>query len=74
MDPTAVNPWPWDDLTAEDFAAEGNFPFRVMSAEEVGQLEVDGAAGGFSGYYVEGPDGKTYGVVVRPLLPGDEAE
>jgi hypothetical protein len=74
MDPAAVNPWPWEDLTPEDFAAEGSFPYRIMSAEDVGRLEVDGAAGGFTGYYVEGPDGKTYSVVVRPLLPGDEAE
>ena len=72
IDPAAVNPWPWEDLTPDDFAAEGNFPFRIMSADEVGQMEVDGAAGGFSGYYVEAPDGKTHGVVVRPLLPGDD--
>jgi hypothetical protein len=74
IDPAAVQPWPWADLGPDDFAAQGNFPFRVMSGDEVGRLEVDGAAGGLSGYYVEGPDGKTYGVVVRPLLPGDEAE
>jgi hypothetical protein len=74
IDPAAVQPWPWEDLTPTDFAAEGSFPVRVMSVDEVGRLEVDGAAGGLSGYYVERPDRKTYGVVVRPLLPGDEAE
>ena len=74
IDPAAVNPWPWDELAPDDFAAEGNFPYRVMSPEEVGGIDVENPAGGLSGYYVEGPDGKTYGVVVRPLLPGDEAE
>jgi hypothetical protein len=71
-DATMARPWPWPDLTPDDFAAEGSFPYRVMSADEVALLQVDEAAGGLTGYMVEGTDDKVYSVVVRPLLPGDE--
>ncbi len=71
-DPAVTRPWPWPDLTPDDFSAENAFPHRVMSADEVARLQVDGASGGLTGYLVEGTDDKVYSVVVRPLLPGDD--
>jgi hypothetical protein len=76
--PAIVHPWPWPDLTPTDFTAGSEeptapgFPQRSMTVDEVSGLEVDGIEGGLMGYYVKGPDGRLYSLVVRPLLPGDE--
>ena len=76
--PARVAPWPWPNLTPQDFAADGAdptvpaFPSRVMSAAEIAALGLGDLKGGAMGYFTRGPDGKTYSLAVRPLLPGEE--
>jgi hypothetical protein len=73
IEPGAVRPWPWDDVTPDDFAGEGSFPSTVISAEQLARLDVADASGGLMGYFVKAPDGKLYNLVVRPLLPDEES-
>ncbi len=70
--------WPWDDVTIEDFKPSGDpngfqFPQTVMTPEQVAELGVTDFEGGYQNLVVTGPDGMTYTVAVRPLLP-DETE
>ena len=80
--PGAVAPdiraWPWADLAATDFkpSADPNglqFPHRTMTAEDLAQLKVTDFQGGFQAVVITGPDGKTYTLSARPILP-DESE
>jgi hypothetical protein len=48
-------------------------PHRTMDADEVAALGLSDVDGGFQGMTITGPDGKTYGFILRPLLP-DETE
>ena len=73
-----IRAWPWPELTVADFAADADpnglqFPHRTMTAAEVAELGVEGYEGGFNGMVVTAPDGKTYTVAVRPLLPDEKA-
>lgn len=73
-----IRAWPWPDLSVDDFAPDADpngvqFPHRTMTAAEVAELGVDGFEGGFNGMVVRSPEGKTYTVAVRPLLPDEEA-
>lgn len=74
-----AKPWPWADLTPADFSADVNaagalaFPHAALTAEQLAATGIEDATGGFQGLVVDGPDGKVYTVVVRPLLP-DETE
>ena len=67
--------WPWPELGIADFKANINaagalqFPHRRMTAEEVAVLELGHIPGGIQGATLEGPDGKIYTLVLRPLLP-----
>jgi hypothetical protein len=67
--------WPWPDLKVSDFPANINgvgavqFPHRKMSAEEVAALKLGEIPGGAQGVVLAGPDGKTYSLILRPLLP-----
>ena len=69
--------WPWSDIQPDDFKVNEPsgqfFPSRVMTAEELSVLGVDGIEGGFQGLTLLGPEGdeKSYSVAVRPLLPGE---
>jgi hypothetical protein len=69
--------WPWADLTPADFKvdeASGQFfPSRVMTAEELEVLGVQGIEGGFQGLTLVDPadSAKSYALAVRPLLPGE---
>jgi hypothetical protein len=82
VDPTIPGPtaadWPWPDLTIADFK-EGDgtngpaFPHKSLTAEEIAALDVGDAFGGAQGVIVKAPTGKTYSVILRPLLP-DESE
>ncbi len=70
--------WPFEDLTPDDFVADPNnpnmgFPARVMSAEEVAALGLEGVEGGMMGMTLVGPDNTTYSFSLRPLLPDEEA-
>jgi hypothetical protein len=72
------SPWPWPELAIADFTVgDGTtaptFPHRALTADEVAALNIGDAPGGASGMFVDGPDGKFYSVILRPLLP-DETE
>lgn len=80
--PGAVAPdlraWPWPDLTPADFAPSADpdglqFPHRTMTPAELDLVDVTDYAGGFQNVTMTGPDGKTYTLSARPLLP-DESE
>ncbi len=66
--------WPWPEIEPADFVApaEGGFPRRAFSLEEVADLGLEGIEGGVHGLNLEGPDGKAYSFVLRPLLPDEE--
>jgi hypothetical protein len=73
-----VKAWPWTDLTPADFvpAADPNglqFPHHTLASDQVEALGVTGFEGGLQNVTLTGPDGKTYTLSVRPLLP-DETE
>lgn len=69
-------PWPWPTFGPGDFAMfdDGTgfgFPSRVLSGLEVSLLGVEGPEGGLSGIVLAGPDGTTYALGLRPLLPDE---
>jgi hypothetical protein len=73
-------PWPWPDIAFADFkpgpqdgSGPTTFPHRTLSAAEAAVLKLDGIDGGVQGIALKAPDGKIYGLVLRPLL-GDEKE
>jgi hypothetical protein len=69
--------WPWPDLAPAAFTAGGcnetSWPCRVMDRSRVASLGVVPVDGGFDGFVVLGPDGRRYGMAVRPLLPDEAA-
>jgi hypothetical protein len=70
-------PWPWPDLEIDDFTVGDGvtgptFPHKTLTADELAAMNVGDVTGGAQGVYLDGPDGKLYSVVIRPLLP-DEA-
>jgi hypothetical protein len=73
-----VKPWPWPTLSPADFVrpADPNhpvgFPHRTLTPEEAAAVGFERFEGGLNQVYLEGPDGKTYLFVLRPLLPGEE--
>ncbi len=75
--PGAVADWPWPDIAIDDFKRpagnEFGLPQRAMSPEEVEALGVADPEGGVHGMYLDGPDGKAYSFVLRPLLPDETA-
>ena len=71
--------WPWDDITPEDFTMpadpnalqQGTYTLTPDQAAAVG---VEGFENGImTGVYLKAPDGKTYSLVIRPLLPDEDA-
>jgi hypothetical protein len=74
-----IRPWPWPGLTPADFQLPKDPNVlqqrtRSLTDAEAKALGVDGYRNGIvGGLFVTGPEGKLYSVVVRPLLPGDEA-
>lgn len=82
VDPAVPGPsplaWPWPDLTVADFpvgdgVSAPGFPHKTLTTDEVAALNLGDALGGASGLIVEAPNGKTYTVVLRPLLPEESA-
>ncbi|HEV7810061.1 MAG TPA: hypothetical protein VGO64_05655 [Candidatus Limnocylindrales bacterium] len=72
--------WPWPTLKVSDFKPGANdasggiaLPHRVGGQADVDALGLKDTAGGLQGLVVKGPDGKTYGLVVRPLLADETA-
>ena len=81
-DPQAVEPkaWPWPAIKVADFvdpnAAAGGgirLPHRTMTPDEVAALGIKDFAGGLQNVVLKAPDGKIYGLTLRPLLV-DEKE
>jgi len=70
--------WPWPTIKPSDFVADANgnggvsFPHRTLSPSEVDALGVKDAAGGLQGIVLKAPDGKTWTLIVRPLLPDEQ--
>jgi hypothetical protein len=66
--------WPWPAIKPADFKAEPtpdggtSLPRRVLSTAEVDALGIKDVAGGLQGVVLAGPDGKSYSLIVRPLL------
>jgi hypothetical protein len=47
---------------------------RTITPEEAAAVGVEGFENGIAtGVYLEGPDGRTYSLVLRPLLPDETA-
>jgi hypothetical protein len=75
----AFNPpvaWPWTDIKPSDFKAPADpndfgFPTRTMTPAEVAKLGLTGIEGGEQGLTLAGPDGKTYGFLLRLLMPDE---
>jgi hypothetical protein len=70
-------PWPWTDVTPADFVQPGGpdapqFPILTLTPAQVDALGLTGIEGGFVELRLAGPDGRTYALALRPILP-DEA-
>ena len=70
-------PWPWKDIRPTDFIAGTapnayGLPTRVLTIAQVEALGVDAFEGGIQGVNLIGPDGMSYSLSVRPLLPGEQ--
>ena len=74
-----VRDWPWSDITPADFKVPADpnaLPqgTRTLTVAEVTAVGVDGWQNGISGgLFLKGPDGKTYSLVIRPLLPDEQS-
>ena len=71
--------WPWTTVKPADFkkGPDGTggvaLPHLSLTAPEIDALGVKDAVGGLQNVILKGPDGTTYGLTIRPLLP-DENE
>jgi len=70
-------PWPWTDVNPADFVQPvgpdaPQFPILTLTPAQVDALGLTGIEGGFVELQLAGPDGRTYGLALRPILP-DEA-
>jgi hypothetical protein len=80
VDPNVPGPspaaWPWSDLKITDFK-EGDgtngptFPHAALTRDQVNALKLGDVGGGAQGLIVKSPDGKTYSLTLRPLLPDE---
>ncbi len=69
--------WPWptfgpDAFVAVDQASGFGFPSKVLGGVEMSLLGLAKPEGGVSRISLVGPDGKVYGVGLRPLLPDEQ--
>lgn len=76
--PSEVREWPWQDLAPADFTTGPNDPafagrrYAVVTPEQARQF-APSPESGVDPVAVRGPDGVTYTLALRPLLP-DETE
>ncbi len=74
-----IRDWPWADLAPADFTlpADANtLPqgTKTLTPEQVAVLGIEPYQNGIlSGVWLRADDGKVYSLVVRPLLPDEEA-
>jgi hypothetical protein len=71
-------PWPWTTIGVTDFVAPNNpdlptFPQKTLLPADVAALKIQGLDGGGRGIFLLAPDGKTYELAIRPLLPDEKA-
>ncbi len=69
--------WPWptfgpDAFTVVDQDSGFGFASKVLSGLEMSVLGLENPEGGVSGIALLGPDGKTYVLGLRPLLPDEQ--
>src|SRR5262249_25033455 len=75
----ASTPWPWSGIAVGDFVGDANgnggvsFPHRTLTGADADALGVKDAAGGLQGIVLKAPNGKTYTLIVRPLLADEPA-
>jgi hypothetical protein len=67
--------WPWTDIPFAEFkegppdgSGPTTFPHRTLTVAEIAPLKLDGIEGGVQGLAIKAPNGKVYGLVLRPLL------
>ncbi len=71
------HPWPWPMFGPDAFAVPDpstglGLPSKVLSGLEVSLLGIDDPEGGVSGISLAAPNGKVYGLGLRPLLPDEQ--
>jgi len=72
-----VSRWPWTTIQPSDFVAPADpnvasFPRRTLLPADVAILGLAHVEGGARGIFLSGPDGKTYELALRPLLPDEK--
>lgn len=73
-----IREWPWPAIDLAEFTlpADPNtlqFRTRLLTPAEVGAIGVAGSAAGIvGGVFFRAPDGQTYSLALRPLLPDDD--
>lgn len=77
LDPSVTaTPWPWPDLTIEDFqpyAAEEGVLVGGLTPEQAAQVTTV-PSGGVLAMPIQTPDGTTVTLTLRPLLPGESVD
>jgi hypothetical protein len=74
-DPAAI-PWPWPDLTIDDFTTVGDYQDVLVAAitpEQASQVTTV-PSGGVPSIPVLAPDGTAYTLSLRPMLPDETLE
>lgn len=71
-----TRPWPWPAFGPEAFVAADDaggfgFPSKTLDGLELSLLDVEDPEGGLSGIGLLGPNGTTYVLGLRPLLPDE---
>jgi hypothetical protein len=71
------HPWPWptfgpDAFLVPDLSTGIGLPSKVLSGLEVSLLGLESPEGGVSGISLAAPNGKVYGLGLRPLLPDEQ--
>ncbi|HEX8024653.1 MAG TPA: hypothetical protein VF484_00465, partial [Candidatus Limnocylindrales bacterium] len=72
-----VSKWPWAAIQPADFVAPADpnlpsFPRKTLLPADVALLGLAHLEGGARGIFLAGPDGKTYELALRPLLPDEK--
>lgn len=72
-----VSKWPWTTIQPSDFVAPADpnlpsFPRRTLLPPDLAALGIPHLDGGARGIFLSGPDGKTYELALRPLLPDEK--
>lgn len=74
----AATAWPWTDIAVADFKPDADpnglqFPHRTLTPADLDALGITGYTGGLQNVLLKAPDGKSYTLSVRPLLPDEQS-